>query len=193
MIYSLKGAVTHVAESFLVVEVAGVGFKVAVPARTLGKAVVGSEVALFSHLHVREDALDLYGFLSEQELKFFELLIGVSGVGPRSALAILDVADLRDIAAAIKEGRPELLSRASGIGRKTAERVIVELKSKVEVAESDAVVRRMESDSDLVETLTNLGYRREEARAAIEKISKDTHGLEPRLKEALKLLGSRTR
>jgi Holliday junction DNA helicase RuvA len=153
--------------------------------------MVGCETKLFTHFHIREDAMELYGFLSEESLTFFELLISVSGVGPKSALSILDVAALDELSAAIKEGRPDLLTKASGIGRKTAERIIIELRNKVQSAKSGAVVEKMETDSDLVEALSSLGYRREEARAALGKVASETVGVEARLKEALKILSKR--
>src|SRR3989338_9255844 len=118
MIYTLQGKLTKKGERCVVVEVHGVGFRVAMSERTL-KALrrAGSEVKIFTHLHVREDALELYGFPTEEELRFFDLLNSVGGVGPKSALAVLDVAPLKELEAAIIEGRPDLLTRASGIGR----------------------------------------------------------------------------
>ena len=135
--------------------------------------------------------MELYGFLSEDELVYFEMLISVSGVGPKSALSILDVARLDELSAAIKEGRPDLLTRASGIGRKTAERVIVELRTKVQSAKSGLVLEKMETDADLIEALSNLGYRREDARAALAKVDPKIHGVEERLKAALALLSKK--
>ena len=151
----------------------------------------GTTVKLFSYLHVREDILDLYGFLNEEELHFFELLISVSGVGPKSALSVLDISDIKELAASIQENRPDLLTRASGIGRKTAERIIIDLRNKVKVERSEESVKRMESDADIVETLTNLGYRREDTKAALQKVGKEITGLELRLKAALKILGKK--
>lgn len=192
MIFSLSGTLTHRDQQFAVIEVGGVGLKVFMSARSLGGFTAGESVKVFSHLHVREDALDLYGFLTSAELQFFELLISVSGVGPRSALAIIDIAPLKDLSAAIKEGRPDLLTRASGVGRKTAERIIVELRNRVDSEESEALVRRMEGDSDLLEALMGLGYRRDQVKAAIGKIESTVSGLEARLKAALKILGNRS-
>jgi Holliday junction DNA helicase RuvA len=191
MIYSLKGTVLGSGSNFAIIGVGGVGLKVFMAASLLSRLPKGQETLLFSHLHVREDALDLFGFASTEELEFFELLIGVSGVGPRSALAILDVAELKELCAAIESSRPDLLTRASGVGRKTAERIIIELKGKVSGGEADEVVRRMEGDTDLIETLISLGYRRDQAKAAVSKVPDEIQGLEPRLKEALKILGKR--
>ncbi|HUX35957.1 MAG TPA: Holliday junction branch migration protein RuvA [Candidatus Paceibacterota bacterium] len=192
MIHSVSGKLIEKRDSFAVIEVLGVGIKLTSHRRALSSMPpVGSQVKLFSHLHVREDLLDLYGFPTEEELNFFELLISVSGVGPKSALAILEISELKELAAAIQENRPDLLTRASGIGRKTAERIIIDLKTKVKTEMSSEAVKRMESDADIVETLTNLGYRRDEAKVALQKVGKDVTGLEPRLKEALKILGKK--
>lgn len=192
MIYSIAGKLAEKRDSFVVIEVAGVGLKLSTHKRGISSLPsIGTEVKLFSHLHVREDILDLYGFLSEEELRFFELLISVSGVGPKSALSILEISELKELAAAIQENRPDLLTRASGIGRKTAERIILDLKGKVKSEMSGEAVKRMESDADIVETLTNLGYRREDAKAALQKVEKEVTGLELRLKSALKILGKK--
>lgn len=188
MIHSLSGTISGKGPNFLVVDVHGVGLKVYVSERNLGLGAEGSSLALFTHLHVKEDALDLYGFPSESELSFFEQLISVSGVGPKSALSIMDVSDLKNIIAAIKEGRPDLLTQASGIGRKTAERIIVELRGKVSAIGAESIVRGMESDADILEALAGLGYRKDAARSALDKIPAETKGTEARLKEALKIL-----
>ena len=192
MLYSVSGRLASKGENMMVVEAGGFGFKIFASAQTIRRAgPAGGNVKLFTHFHVREDAMELYGFLSEDELSFFELLISVSGVGPKSALSIIDVADLEELSAAIQEGRPDLLTKASGIGRKTAERIIVELRSKMKSSRSGAVVEKMETDVDLVEALSNLGYRREEARDALAKVPRETTGVEARLKEALRILSGR--
>ncbi len=192
MLYSIAGKLVLKGENFLVVEAGGIGFKIFASGQTIRRmGAVGGEAKLFTHFHVREDAMELYGFLSGGELSFFELLISVSGVGPKSALSIIDVADLEELSAAIQEGRPDLLTKASGIGRKTAERIIVELRNKVRSSRAGAVVEKMETDADLIEALSNLGYRREEAREALTKVSKETTDVEARLKEALKILSGK--
>ena len=194
MLYSVSGKLAFTAERFAVVTAGGFGIKLFASKRTLGALpAAGEEVNFFTHLYVREDALDLYGFLLADELAFFEMLISVSGVGPRSALSILDTAPLNELQAAIKEGRPDLLTRASGIGRKTAERVIVELRAKVQSARSEFTVEKMETDADILEALVNLGYRREQARAALVKVDQKIHGVEARLKAALSTLGGNRR
>lgn len=189
MLYSISGKLASKTGNFAVVDAAGLGLKIFMSSRTLERLPkIGEAVKLFLHLHVREDALELYGFLSEDELRFFELLISVSGVGPKSAIAILNIADLKELAAAIKESRPDLLTRASGIGRKTAERIVLELKSRVEAPTAGLTVAKMESDADLVEMLAGLGYRKQEAKDALAKVDEKIVDLEERLKAALKNL-----
>lgn len=190
MIVSLKGELLARGENHIIVGMSGLGLKVFIPKRMLSSLPsLQSHISIFTHLNVKEDALDLYGFENPEELRLFELLISVSGVGPKSAIAILDVAELHKITAAIQEGRADLLTQASGIGRKTAERIILELKSKVYAPESEVSVKSMEANNDLVETLFSLGYRKEDARFALEGVEDSVVGLEDRLKAALKILG----
>lgn len=189
MIYSLNGKISAKKEGFVVLDVAGVGHKVFVAPRIWERLPSVSEPAqLYCYLHVRENALELYGFLREGELMFFEKLISVSGVGPRSALAVMAVAPAEQLAAAINEGKADLLTRAPGVGRKTAERLIVELRGKLPVLRSAATVQLMEADADVEEALVGLGYSRAEARKAIGQINPKAKGIEQRLKEALRLL-----
>jgi len=192
MIHAISGELVNKGRDFLAVELHGITFKVLTHKRLLERPIViGSKVSLFTYLHHKEDVLDLYGFDNQEELRFFELLISVSGVGPKSALGILSVGDIPQLEAAIKENRPDLLTKVSGVGRKTAERIIVELKSKVESSGSAIKVAGMESDSDVVEALMGLGYKADQAKEALKKVSKEAEGLEEKLREALKLLGRR--
>jgi Holliday junction DNA helicase RuvA len=192
MLYSISGRLVFRGENFVALEAGGIGFKVFASERTIRRAgKVGGEAKLFTHFHIREDAMELYGFLSEDELSFFELLISVSGVGPKSALSIIDIGALEELSAAIQEGRPDLLTKASGIGRKTAERIIIELRNKVRSSRAGAVVEKMETDADLIEALSNLGSRLEEARAALAKVPPAIVGVEERLRAALNELAKK--
>jgi Holliday junction DNA helicase RuvA len=192
VIYSVEGIIRAKREGFVVITAGGVGYKIFVGRRTAGSLPkTGESSSLFCHHRVSESDASVYGFADEKELVFFELLLSVSGVGPKSALGILDVADLKQLSAAITEGRPDLLTQASGIGRKTAERIIIELRGKVSSAMSEGTVRTMETDMDLLEALVQLGYRREEARAALSNVEEAVSGTEPRLKAALKILQKR--
>jgi Holliday junction DNA helicase RuvA len=192
MIYSISGILTVKENNFIVVETGGLGLKLFVSKRTLeALPTTGTQTKFFTHMHIKEDAMDLFAFTSAEEMEFFEMLISVSGVGPKSGLSILDIATLDELSAAIKEGRPDLLTKASGIGRKTAERVIIELRNKVQSAKSGAVVEKMQTDSDLVEALASLGYHKDQARAALGKVHEDVVGTENRLRAALAILANK--
>jgi Holliday junction DNA helicase RuvA len=147
---------------------------------------VGASLKLHTYLAVREDSLDLYGFPDAKSLELFERLISVSGIGPKSALAILGIAPVDQLAAAINEGRTELLTRVSGIGKKTAERVVLELKGKLSLTSSPQMLELMESDAELEETLSSLGFSRAQAKAAVSRVPKEITDFKARLKEALK-------
>lgn len=187
MIYSLSGKLVHKKQHLVVVDVGGVGFKVAIPETVSTELpAVGATVFLLTHLYVREDALDLYGFRTDKELMLFESLISISGIGPKSALNIMNVAAVDQLIAAINEGRTELLIKASGIGKKTAERVVLELKGKLDFSDNSKTISLMESDVDLEETLVGLGFSKQQAKAAVSKIDPAIKGFNERLKEALK-------
>jgi len=191
MIHSLEGTVTHRSAHFLVVDVHGVGFKVAMSTGAIAGFVQGDTVKVFTHLHTSDASLDLYGFPDPDMLQLFEQLIGVSGVGPKGALAILDAINVQDLAGAVEGNRPDLIAKAPGVGRKTAERIIIELRGKLAgFAESDSV-QRMDADGDLIDALVSLGYRREDARNAVRSIKGEVTGLEARLKKALAFLGNK--
>lgn len=190
MIAKIKGKIEYLRNDYAVVAVGGVGFKVRLSAFTLGKIAGSRDVELFIHTHVREDILALYGFLTAEELDMFELLISVSGVGPRSAIGILSIADSKTIRAAIVNEDPSILTKVSGVGKRTAERIIVELKNKVEdmpAGEKEEVT----ADQDALEALTSMGYSVTEAREALKGISKEMKDAGERVKLALKNLGKR--
>lgn len=189
MIYTIRGNLSAKGGNFFVIESGGVGFKVFTNNRTVSSLPAsGNEIKIFCFLYFREDKLELYGFLEEETLKLFEMLNTVSGVGPKTALGILDIAAAPRIIAAIIEKKLDLLTRASGIGRKTAERIILELREKLSLKESGETARLMEKDVDLEEALVGLGYSRAVAKDALSRIDPKAATLEERLKEALKRL-----
>lgn len=193
MISSITGTLTQVADHYAVVETSGLGFKVFLSERAMrGLPRPGASVTFATFLYAREDRVEFYGFLSAEDLRLFELLITVSGVGPRSALAIFEVGERAEILAAIRQGRPDLLTRAAGVGRKTAERIVLELREKVKAVSAARTVAAMDQDQDLLEALTNLGYRREHAKSALERVPHEVVGFENRLRRALQLLSGRT-
>jgi Holliday junction DNA helicase RuvA len=162
MIGQLRGRLADKRPNQVMVDVGGVGYLVAVPLSTY--ATLGelhTEVTLLIHTHVREDALALYGFLSSREKHFFELLLGASGVGPSLALKILSGMSVEELVPAIRTGDVGRLTRIPGVGRKTAERMVVELRDKLEavtVAEEKMPASKAGVEADVVSALTNLGY-----------------------------------
>lgn len=173
MIGQLRGRLADKRPNQLLVDVGGVGYLVQVPLSTF--AALGelhNEVTLLIHTHVREDALALYGFLSAREKHFFELLISASGVGPSLALKILSGISVEELVPAIRGGDLARLTRIPGVGRKTAERIVVELKDKLEAvwieAEKPAVVSPAGVEADVISALVNLGY---DSRAAESSVS----------------------
>lgn len=191
MIHYLTGKTVGRGETFAVIENNGIGFKVFLTGEALDKLpAVGSEVKFFCHLYIREETcLELYGFSKEEELNFFELLISISGIGPKTALNILSVDSLENLMAAIIENRPDLLTRASGIGRKTAERVILELKSKIKLKTAKTLTEKLDLNAEVEEALVGLGYSRRQVRDALTKISPEIKKIEDRIREALRFLG----
>jgi Holliday junction DNA helicase RuvA len=187
MIYTISGKLLYKKSHFIVVETGGIGFRVTVP-ETVSTDLpsAGGAVMLFTHLHVREDALDLYGFKTEKELSLFESLISISGIGPKSGINIMNIAPADQLIAAINEGRTELLVKASGIGKKTAERVVLELKGRLDFGDSSKTLSLMEGDLDLEETLVGLGFTKQQAKATVSRIDPKIKGFNERLKEALK-------
>ncbi len=185
MIGSIKGKITFKTEKFVIVEAGGVGYKVSVSPDTLSK--LGNEVTLWIHTHVREDSLDLYGFLEHSELEFFEMLIGVSGIGPKGALAILGITSVDTLKRAIQTGDTMYLTKLSGIGKKTAEKIVIELRDKMgsEIEQSGT---SLQGELDSLEALKSLGYSQNEAREALKKVPPDL-GTNAKIKEALKILG----
>lgn len=192
MIHNLKGKITLKRDTFIVIDVQGVGYKIFTSVNTISKVGgVGGDADILTHLHVREDELSLFGFLDGDELDLFESLISVSGIGPKSAMNIMSIASPERISAAISGGEIELLQKVSGIGRKMAERIILELKDKIKSGTGGAAtIKVMESDSDVYEALTSMGYSTKQAKNAISKVGKDVEGTSDRLKAALRIIKS---
>jgi len=187
MIGSLKGKIIQRTEKFILLETNGVGYKVSVSPDTLSKTLQKDEdVFLFVHTHVREDSLDLYGFLEQQELNFFEMLINVSGIGPRSALAILGIASIETLRKAIGTGDISYLTKISGIGKKTAEKIVIELRDKMGEEQEGT---SLQGELDALEALKSLGYSQNEARDALKKTSAGSTN--QKIKEALQILGGK--
>lgn len=188
MIAQLEGKIAGLKGNAAIVMVGGVGYEVFLSAYTLGK-IAGQSQALFHiHTHVREDQLALYGFLREEELGMFELLISIAGIGPRVALSILSIADPKTIRTAIVNNDPSILTRVSGVGKKTAQRVIVELQNKVETVGLEDQESAL-AGQDALDALTALGYSVSQAREALKLVPADVQDVSLRVRYALRSLG----
>lgn len=195
MIAYLSGPVIARRGETLVVDAGGVGYAVTVSTYVYGKTIAAERVALFVHTHVREQAIELYGFLSEEELSLFELLTTVTGVGPKAAMSILSMAAPASIAASIAGGDVVAVSRAGGIGKKKAERIVLELKDKVTKLGIAPVAGAMAGgqDADAMDALVGLGYTVAEARDALAVVGDDVTDTGARIKAALRAMGARGR
>jgi Holliday junction DNA helicase RuvA len=194
MIASLKGKLESLGGDGAVIDVGGIGFRVYMPTSTLTTlGAIGSEVKLHTHLHLREDNATLYGFASTGELELFRILIGVSGLGPRLALAILSAMDIESLAAAIATGNADLLTGIPGIGKKTANRLVLELKDKLGVGWAIAPAAQVaQENADVLAALTSLGYSVSEATRAVVSLPQEKGlSLEDKVRLALGYLGSR--
>lgn len=192
MIASLRGRVLTRGENHLVLEVGGIGFQVHTPTSLLNQlGSLGGEVQFFTHLHVRENELTLYGFGSEEELTLFNLLLGVNGVGPKSALAILSVLPPDAFRTAVAAGDPTLLQRTPGIGKKTAERIILDLKDKVVKEGWVPLPAAFPAEPEVVAALTSLGYSLTEVRGALASLPQEEMAVEEKVMLALRHLGEK--
>ncbi len=196
MIASLAGRLTRKATDHLVIDVAGVGYQVQTSLSTYYNLPdTGEEVALHIYTHVREDALSLYGFLTEKEKEVFLLLLGVSGIGPKLALAVLSSLSVEDILYAIESADNSKLCTIPGIGRKTAARLVLELKDKMKrlspaSTHDERLEEKKEPVEDAVSALVNLGYKKTLAEEALQSISRQRPGLntEALIREGLAFL-----
>jgi holliday junction DNA helicase RuvA len=186
VIGSVRGTVTHVGADYALLEVGGVGYRVVAGAALLGRMRKGSEASVFTHHLVRDDQQALFGFATPEELAFFELLMTVSQVGPRLALAITAAHPVTRLQLAIVTDDADVFTSVSGVGRKTAQRIILELKEKVHAAGVAAAASA--ADSDVVAALESLGYSSTEARRAAGAVAGSNGGLDARIKAALQEL-----
>lgn len=188
MIARITGVAVEKQEGFLIVETGGIGYKVFATKETCRGVEKGKTISLFTHLAVRENALDLYGFKTSPELSFFEQLLTVSGIGPKSALSILNAAPVSVLKRGISMGDTTHLTKVSGIGKKSAEKIVIGLKDKIEKIEFEE--KELKNEIDALETLVTLGYREREARDALRRVDPGTSDTGDKVKRALKILGS---
>jgi len=187
MISQLNGHIIYKAEKFLIIDVSGVGYKVFGTTELISKTKDGEQAKIWTYLAVRENALDLYGFANKEELDFFELLNTISGIGPKTALNILNVANVPSLRKAISTGETAHLTKVSGLGKKMADKIVLELKGKIGSYEEAGLGQKEEIDA--LEALKSLGYSHREAREALQEIDKSHTTTSARVKAALKHLG----
>ena len=201
MISYIRGELVAVEKEKVIIDVGGVGYGIFMPESAMGLLPqMGNEVKLYTYLNVREDAMQLFGFLTRDDLEIFKLLIGVSGIGPKGGLSILSKLTADDLRFAIKSGDSKAISAAPGIGKKTAEKVIIELKDKLDIEQilnpSDSETKsaiKMDSSanevqSEAVQALVALGYGSTESLKAVNKVNSENMTVEEVLKQALKNL-----
>jgi len=187
MISQITGQIIHKADKFVIVETNSIGYKVFATTELLSMAKMDEKIKIWTYLAVRENALDLYGFSNKKELDFFELLITISGVGPKTALNILNVANVDSLRKAISTNETAHLTKVSGLGKKMADKIVLELKGKL--GSYEEVALGLKEEIDALEALKSLGYSHKESREALQEIDKAITTTSGRVKAALKHLG----
>lgn len=184
MIAYLKGVILSKTERSVIVLVNDLGYEVFLNLRDWQKIEIGSRQEFFIYSYIRQEAFDLYGFNSLAAIELFKKLLSVSGVGPKSAINILGLAEIDDLKRAITSGEPSFLQAVSGIGKKTAERIVVELKEKF-INDLSGIAGPIGNDRQVIEALTSLGYKEKEALEMIKKLQGDELDLSAKIKKVL--------
>lgn len=191
MIALISGVVEEKKEKYLLIMTSGgIGYKVGVMPDTVSKVSVDQNIKLHIYSHIREDAFDLYGFENKAELGLFELLLSVSGIGPKTALTVMSSGSVADISVAISKGDTDFFTQTSGIGTKGAQRIIVDLRNKVgAIGDLDLSSDKVTENKQISEALKSFGFKDSEAQAAVKSLPKDKDlTLEQKIKLALKSL-----
>lgn len=191
MIGYIEGEVLYKDDRSLIISTGGIGYTLAATQAAIAEKKEGDRIALWTHLAVKEDALDLYGFTERNELTLFRLLIAISGIGPKSALNILSLADVGTLAHAIASGDGSYLTKVSGIGKKLAEKIVLELREKMgSLAETGAPISHKETEA--IDALEALGYAPRDTRELIRGLTKEHATTEEIIRKALQTLGGRS-
>lgn len=185
MIARLKGVVVDKNEQLLLVDVSGVGYEVTVTEQLAEDSSLNENVLLYTYDHIRENSRELFGFEDIESKNFFELLLKVNGVGPKMAVSLMNLGDSKQIRGAIASGNIAYISGATGVGKRLAERICVDLKDKVGMIAGQDVTAMSDSGNDVVEALVALGYSRQQASVAMSKVDTDASE-EEQIKQALK-------
>lgn len=192
MITNLEGQIIEIGIDNIVVNISGVGFQIFVPMYLPSKVQMGSRIQLFTYLSVREDNLSLYGFQTKEEREFFLLLLGVNGIGPKLALAGISTLNPETIRRAVFSEQPDIFSRIPGIGKKTAQRILLHLSGKVTPVDGIGPISSFQDqDTEVLEALIGLGYSVVEAQTALQTIPPDApQDIETRIRLALQYFSS---
>ncbi|MFA5022071.1 MAG: Holliday junction branch migration protein RuvA [Patescibacteria group bacterium] len=200
MIASLAGTISYKTselrkDAYFIVDVSGVGYKVYSPASNLKKVKEGEKITVYTYLAVSENAMDLYGFLNPADKTFFTLLLDVPQIGPKSAMAILEKTTMAEVQQAILENNPTLLTKMSGLTSKTAEKIVLGLKDKVQSLTVRPKIagekNEVSLDTDIFDALVGFGYSAAEAKQVISQIDKKSNDASTCIREALKILGKK--
>ena len=189
MISQIRGKVAGIHGNTVVLDVNGVGYETACPLSVLEKAKEGEEITIFTHMHVREDVMDLYGFISQEDKEMFSLLLSISGVGPKAGINILSMNTVEEIKQAIGQKDLAIFTRVSGIGKRTAERIIIDLQEKVDTTGVIAKRKLIADHEDVVEALKGLGYKHREARDLAATIPVKMESFDEKIRYTLKQAG----
>jgi len=190
MIGSLKGKVEFIDGQYVILDINGVGYRVLVPSKIFSHAKIKEELKLFIYTHVREDALDLFGFADLSDLKLFQQLISVSGVGPKTALSIFSFGERDSIIEAIVKGDVSFFTEVPRLGKKNAQKIIIELKSKLgSLEELNLTEEGTMSNNEILMALKSFGFTAKESQDALRAIAKEGETAEDKIRLALKYLG----
>lgn len=182
MITYLEGETKKISANYAILAINGVGYQVFLADKTRAGLKEGERASLYVHEYMRENSRELYGFGSHSELEFFWRLLDISGVGPRMAMNIIALGSIEDLIKNIEKGNVDYISQVSGVGKKTAQKIVIELKGKLDLTASD------EEEHEVIQALKNLGYTAGQAREAVKKVAKDITDTGDKVREALRYL-----
>lgn len=189
MIGLLTGKIAFKDDPYMIIDVQGVGYKVLASSPVLFSTHVGDTVTLFIHTHVREDALELFGFTSQADLKVFEYLLSVNGIGPKTAMGVFGIGDKDAILGAIRKADVDFFTGVPRLGKKNAQKIIIELKNKLGSVEELDLAGETDDEMAVIGALTSIGFSEKEARLAFRDLNGEGKSIEEKVKLALKQLG----
>lgn len=196
MIAYLRGKILSISHplkknTYVIIEVQGVGYEFIIPLTNLGRYIIGEEKEVFIYHHIWEGGQELFGFLTQSQVDFFKILIGISGIGPKSALHIISNAKMEDIQKAVMHDDPDYLAKTGSLSKKTAEKIILGLRDHMKDLVTPEKGETIAAEIEVIEALASLGFSREQTQDALSKISKEIKSSDEMIKEALKILGKK--